>query len=107
MRQVSWNVSLVASDDGPLLSVVWDPESILCSLGTQDSPTSERLMVSQLTSSHEAISPPVLITEASALVPVSLPPCEIISVRLAQLDQGDDVDQRLQQQKSFKLVNKV
>ena len=82
----------MASDDGPMLSVVWDPESLLCSLGT-DSPTSERLMVSQLTPSHESISPPVLITEARTLIPVSNPSCEIINVRIARLDKGDNDNQ--------------
>ena len=79
---------MVSSDNVPTLSVVWDPETILCSTRSE-SPASARLMISQLTSSHEAISPPVLVTEASTMVPVSRPPCEIITVRLAQLDQGD------------------
>ena len=62
-------------------------------------------MISQLTSSHEAISPPVLVTEASTLVPVSRPPCEIITVRLAQLDQGDFDNQW--PVKSYNLIAKV
>ena len=83
---------MVSSDNVPSLSVVWDPETFLCSTG-EVSPASARLMVSQLTSSDEAISPPVLVTEASALVPVSRPLCEVITVRLARLDQGDFINQ--------------
>ena len=83
---------MVSSDNVPSLSVVWDPETILCFTGSE-APASARLMVSQLTSSDEAISPPVLVTEASALVPVSRPPCEVITVRLARLDQGDFINQ--------------
>ena len=81
---------MVSSDNVPSLSVVWDPETILCFTGSE-APASARLMVSQLTSSDEAISPPVLVTEASALVSVSH--CEIITVRLARLDQGDFINQ--------------
>ena len=86
---------MVSSDGDPMLSIVWEPDSIFCFLGSH-SLDSTRLMVSQLTSTHETMSQPVLVSEARTLAPVSQPPCEVVTIRLAHLDPGDHCDHTYQ-----------